>query len=759
MPDSHVKFHSSGAKRMVLVVDDEAINRYILGNILEEHYDVIYAATGAEALSQTRLHKDSLSVILLDLILPDINGLQILRELKDDPELSLIPVIVMSADTGSEVECLSIGAMDFISKPYPPPQVIQARVLRIIELSEDRDIIKWTERDHLTGLYTQEYFFRYAAQYDQHHKELPMDAMILDINHFHVINERYGKAYGDEVLKRVAERVRDIVKSSDGIVCRRGADTFLVYCPHRTDYAEIIDNASLGLAGESGKESRIRLRMGVYSEVDKTIDIERRFDHAKTAADSVRGAFNKAIGIYDSKLHDAEMYDEQLLEGFEDALREKQFQVYYQPKYDVRPDVPVLSSAEALVRWMHPVMGMISPGQFIPLFESNGLIERLDQYVWRETAAQIRDWKERLDITVPVSVNMSRVDMYDSNLVSNLLQLLDDHQIQADELLLEITESAYTQNSVQIIETVNKLREVGFRIEMDDFGTGYSSLNMISSLPIDALKLDMQFVRNAFSERKDTRMLEVIIEIAGILSVPTIAEGVETAEQMFTLKSMGCDIVQGYYFSRPVPAKDFERFLIERKQMEIVTTSPETSYSPGNRPVVYGSTNKGTVQDRFTYDALHDPVTGLYNGSAFEVLLKDADQDHIALLIMDVDGFDALEENCTRNMTDRIAIHIADVLRQNFRSVDYICRIRKDEYVVIITRVVSSQHLLVEEKVSTLNEQLQAPAHDIPPITLTVGAAFSDRENPSGDIFQDADTALMRIKNSQNKKKTACEIY
>jgi len=746
MPDNYVNILPA-ERRLVLVIEDETINREILGGILEERYDVIYAENGAEALSQTRLHKDSLSVILLDLILPDINGLQILREVKNDSELSHIPVIVMSADTQSEVECLNIGAIDFISKPYPTPQVIFARVQRIIELSEKRDTIQWIERDHLTGLYTQDFFFRYASQFDMYHKNVSMDAILLDINHFHVINERYGKAYGNEVLKRVAERIEDLIKDSEGFGCRRGSDTFLIYCPHRTDYAEIIDSVSLGLAGEEGKENRVRLRMGVYSDVDKTIDIERRFDHAKTAADTVRGAFNKAIGIYDSNLHDAEIYAEQLLEGFEDALKEKQFTVYFQPKYNVEPEIPVLSSAEALVRWNHPVLGIISPGNFIPLFESNGLIERLDQFVWRETAAQIKEWKTRLGICVPVSVNVSRVDMYNMHLIDNLLALLEEYGLDTDDMLLEITESAYTQDSVQIIETVNRLRQVGFRIEMDDFGTGYSSLNMITSLPIDALKLDMHFIRNAFSERKDTRMLEVILEIAGILAVPTIAEGVETAEQMFTLRAMGCNIVQGYYFSAPVPAKDFEHFLLERKKL----ANTEAYHVLSNKP-----SPKAAMQDRYTYDALHDPVTGLYNGSAFEVLLKDADHDHIALLIMDVIDYENIEASCTRNMADRVAIHIADTLRQNFRSVDYICRIRKDEYVVIVTRVVSSQHVLVEEKVTLLNRLLKEPVDDLPAVSLVVGAAFSDREHPNGGIFEDADTALMRIKDTREKM---CEIY
>ncbi|HAE80084.1 MAG TPA: diguanylate cyclase, partial [Lachnoclostridium sp.] len=170
-------------------------------------------------------------------------------------------------------------------------------------------------------------------------------------------------------------------------------------------------------------------------------------------------------------------------------------------------------------------------------------------YVWREAAAQIRDWKERLGFSVPVSVNVSRIDMYDPHLIETFTGILGEFHLTPQEFLLEITESAYTQDSKQMIDTVNQLRDLGFRIEMDDFGTGYSSLNMISSLPIDALKLDMQFIRAAFGERRDTRLLEVIIDIADYLGVPVIAEGVETEEQLTVLRNMGCDLVQGYYFS------------------------------------------------------------------------------------------------------------------------------------------------------------------------------------------------------------------
>ncbi len=547
--------------RRILIVEDEFVNRELLKAYLEDKYELLIAETGAEALEAVRKHFDTLSLVMLDLILPDMHGLDILREIKQDPDLSRIPVIVLTGDTESEVESLNIGASDFISKPYPRVEVILARIRRSIELSENRDLIRGTELDQLTGLYNREYFYRYAEQYDLYHREEDTDALVVDINHFRLINERYGKAYADVVLQQLGAGLLAAVKENGGIVCRREADTFQVYCPHREDYESFAEEVTA--AASEGLKGRIRTRIGVYSRVDKSIDMERRFDLAKSAADTIRNSFSVSVAVYDNALHEKEVYAERLLDDFQEALTQKQFTVFFQPKYDIRPEAPVLSGAEALVRWKHPELGMISPGVFIPLFENNGLIRDLDNYVWREAAAQIRRWKDTLGHAVPVSVNVSRIDMLDPELTETLRNLVKENRLEYGDLHLEITESAYTQDAEHIIQIVSGLRELGFKIEMDDFGSGYSSLNMISTLPIDALKLDMLFIRTAFSEKGNIRMLEISLEISRCLSVPMIAEGVETEEQMLTLKRMGCDIVQGYYFSKPVPAEEFERFLIQ----------------------------------------------------------------------------------------------------------------------------------------------------------------------------------------------------
>lgn len=1047
-------------KRLILVVDDDFTNREILGEILRRDYDVLYAENGVAAMRLIRSHHDVLSLILLDLLMPEMSGKEVLRQVTQNAELSNIPVIVFTSDQKSEVECLSLGAIDFIPKPYPQPDVILARIRRTIELFEDRQIIRSTERDGLTGLYAKEYFFRYSEQFDVQHKNTAMDAIVVDINHFHTMNERYGKSFCDDVLRRIGKNVRESVLKTGGIVSRKEADTFLIYCPHRDDYDDMLDRFSVQLGDEVGNATRVHVRMGVYSDVDKSIDVERRFDRAKLAADTVHGSFTKTIGFYDETLNDRELFAEQLIEDFPAALAEKQFQVYFQPKFDIRPSTAILSSAEALVRWKHPELGMVSPGKFIPLFESNGLIQQLDHFVWQETACQIREWKDRLGYAVPVSVNVSRVDLYDQNVIDTLLIIVESNGLQPGDLLLEVTESAYTENSTQIIEMVNKIRERGFRIEMDDFGTGYSSLNMISKLPIDAVKLDMGFIRDAFKEGGSTRMLEIVIDIAAYLNVPTIAEGVETEDQYKALHLMGCDIVQGYYFSKPLPAEEFEGFLEEGKKakaaletvqqeeaakarakreeelsamrrseeekaqdaklsetslkkqrnsggirMRIVnlvlaalavviavllyiadgnvnrgyqaSVEASTRYSNAQQAaftmetvsdyltyqvrsfvingdlhamekyleeinvtkrreqalsvvedMLKGSENNayaslamalnysnelaerelvsmrlwlesaGYTQDQLpaelsgvelgnayrdlspeeqheraialvfddvymdykdkiktnvgrcaeelllksgqdvqrasewmfrqlrfqsvlttiflvtvlalilfeitqiqkpladlvmamkaqrevkptgakemrfvsqtynefladsqkaraqlTYEAAHDPLTGLYNRTAYDLLVRSVDPQHIAILLFDVDQFRKIMDIYGSETGDKVLQRVASVLKANFRSVDVLSRFEDDLFVVIMTRVNNSMRALVKNKFIQINKMLHEPQEDLPGISVSAGAAFSDRDNPQGDLYSDAQTALEKAKSSGRK---SCEIY
>ena len=553
-----------GIRRKVLVVDDEQVNRKLLGMIIGRKYDVIYAESGVQAMSLIRRNVKTLSLVMLDLLMPEKDGYEVLKEMRESDELKMIPVIVLTSEKSAEVKSLQLGAADFISKPYDMPEVILARVSRSIELAESYKMLNRTEHDSLTGLYSRDFFMEYCERLDSFYPEKQMDAVAVDINRFHVINELHGRAYGDRVVKETAICMGGIAAREGGLAGRSGVDCFLMYIPHRDDYSDLVAECDT-LLETTIPEISVSVRFGIYADADRSLEPERRFDRAKSACGKKKNSRSSTFEFYDTQLYEKEMFDERLISDMETAISEKQFTVYFQPKYDVTGDEPRLSSAEALIRWIHPELGFISPGAFIPLFENNGLIHRLDNFVWNETAATIRMLKEKYGVYVPISVNVSRIDIFDPEFESKLLEIVTKNGLEPKDLLLEITESAYTENSSQIIKAVEKLREGGFRIEMDDFGTGYSSLNMLSALPIDALKLDMRFVRHILENEKDLRMVKLVIDIAKHLEVPVIAEGVEKKEQYELLKESGCDVIQGYYFSRPLPPDDFEKLVIKEE--------------------------------------------------------------------------------------------------------------------------------------------------------------------------------------------------
>ena len=551
---------NKGLRRTVLIVDDEFIEREMLGAMLQDLYEVIYAENGAVALEIIRKQKLRLSLVILDLHMPELDGCSLLKTIRADSELRRIPVIVLTAEKEAEVTVLQLGAADFITKPYDAPDVIRARVRRSIELAEDSIIIHETERDELTGLFNREFFFQYGKRLDIQNDNMPMDALVFDINRFHIINELYGKAFGDLILKEIGSRIHEIVRRTGGLACRLNNNCFGLYLPHVEDLQEKLPHYIEDLCGSLGN-CKISIRMGIYSDEGSGLDMEQRFDRAALTCRKLRNSFSTCFAFYDAELHSKELYAERLVEDMDKALEERQFSVFYQPKYCICGGKPKLVSAEALTRWQHPEYGCIRPDVFIPLFEDNGLIQKLDRYVWDITAAQIRQWKTEYGVDIPVSVNVSRVDTFNPMLGEILREITEKNGLGTEKLLLEITESAYTDDSRQIIDTVTRLREQGYKIEMDDFGSGYSSLNMLTALPIDALKLDMQFIRHICTDEKVRRLVGIMIEIAELLEVPVIAEGVETKEQMDLLKEMGCDVIQGYYFSRPLSAEDFSALI------------------------------------------------------------------------------------------------------------------------------------------------------------------------------------------------------
>ena len=553
-------------RRLVLVVEDQEINQCVLGDILEEDgYEVLYADNGLEGMEAIQANLSSLSIILLDLMMPVMDGFEVLKRVRSDPEMRRIPIIVLTAEKSAELRALQMGAADFITKPFDMHEIILARVSRMIELSEGRQLIRATELDPLTQLYSRGFFYEYAEQIHRYHPQRQMDAVVLDIERFQSVNDFNGREFGDRALKLLGDGIQSFLKETEGIASRMEADQFYIYCQHRGDYHTLLSRFQNRMNAMCQRVN-VRLRMGVcpWSEGASLRDL---FDRAKTACTMVRGSYRSHLMIYDESIHRRELYYQRLLNDLRRAVEERQLAVFYQPKYDVQVEPPRLRSAEALIRWRHPELGMISPGDFIPLFERNGLIHVVDSYVWSETAAQIARWRDKLGYTLPVSVNLSRTDVFDPTLERNLMELIRNNGLTPNELKLEVTESAYTDDAEQLITVIEHLRQMGFQVEMDDFGSGYSSLNMLSSLPVDVLKMDMKFIQNIEANDKDFRLVELILDIAKYLNVPVVAEGVETLNQLELLRHAGCDLVQGYYFSRPLPPEEFEELIIKEQQL------------------------------------------------------------------------------------------------------------------------------------------------------------------------------------------------
>ena len=380
-------------KRRILIVDDEEINRMLLENILAKDYEVLLAANGKEALEIAESEKERLTAILLDLRMPVMDGYEFFGILQKDEVLKNIPVIVLTSDREAEVKSLNMGVADFIPKPYDVPEVILARIGRIVQLYEDRNIITATQYDSVTDLFNREYFLEYETIVDQYYPEDQKDMIAVNVNRFHVINATHGLEIGDEVLATIGRCIKKYVQAYYGIAARFDADNFYLYIKS-DDHAQRLYDAICNSLKEILEDSDSRIRMGIYKNASANADYARRLDYAHLACNSIKGNYTEHVAYYDDEISKKENREEKLIHDLDRALEEEQFKVFFQPKYAIRSGEPKLASAEALIRWVHPELGMISPGLFIPLFEDNGLISKVDRYVWKNAAKQVAKWKK-----------------------------------------------------------------------------------------------------------------------------------------------------------------------------------------------------------------------------------------------------------------------------------------------------------------------------------------------------------------------------
>ena len=546
-------------QKKILVVEDNELNRQMLCQILSERYQALEAENGLEALRVLSQHRDSIALILLDVMMPVMDGYAFLDHVRQDAELSLIPVIVTTQGTGEaeELAALAHGATDFVPKPYHP-QIILHRVAGLISLRETAAMVNHLQYDRLTGLYSREYFYQKVRKCLLEDPETEYCIVCSNIENFKLVNEVLGACEGDRLLREVADVVRSAVGPT-GFCGRFGADRFLCL---QTIEQERMDRRNFASASANTLSPVFRevvMRWGIYEITDRSIPVEQMCDRAMLAVESIQNQYQQFFSVYDASLHSKLRREQEITAAMETALHERQFTVYFQPKCNLQDST--IAGAEALVRWIHPEWGFLSPGEFIPLFEKNGFISRLDQYVWEQACIQLRTWREQGRALVPISVNVSRADMFQADLAESVLSLTKTYGIDPAFLHLEITESAYTENPNQLIRTVDALRRVGFVVEMDDFGSGYSSLNMLSQMSLDILKLDMKFIQNELTKPAERSLLEDVIRMAHRVCLSVVAEGVETAGQRDRLRELGCDYAQGYFFAKPMPASDFEKLL------------------------------------------------------------------------------------------------------------------------------------------------------------------------------------------------------
>ena len=409
--------------------------------------------------------------------------------------------------------------------------------------------------DRLTGVLSKDNFYGAVKEILQVYPGKKFELLRTDIERFKIINEIFGEDAGDRLLRIVSQSLQKIALRP-GAVGRLHSDHFVIFYEagkkHREDILQAIERASR----EFSAEYRVIIDCGIYCIHDREMPVSVMCDHANLALKKAKGNYLVSYGEYDEGMGEALRQEQFIMNAMEEALSQKQFKVWLQPKFELEGQQIV--GAEALVRWEHPQRGLIQPSTFIPVFERNGFVFQLDSYIWEETCRLLAKWKAAGLDPLPVSVNISRVDVYNTQLCDVLLGLIRTYDIEPELLELEITESAYTDNANQIIGLTDRLRKLGFTILMDDFGSGYSSLNMLKEVSVDVLKLDLRFLSSKDENDRGGNILNSVVRMAKWLNLQVIAEGVETKAQADFLRNIGCRVVQGYYFSRPLPVAEYE---------------------------------------------------------------------------------------------------------------------------------------------------------------------------------------------------------
>ncbi len=413
--------------------------------------------------------------------------------------------------------------------------------------------------DGLTGLYNRRGFYKFTRELLERHKDKQFCLAYWNIRRFKVVNNLFGWQTGDKILIQLAEVMKEKLAGEEVTIGRMERDNFTCCVP-----VEIVSHEKwYNMADLSyyvgNVEYHFSCCQGIYQISDRSMSVSEMGDKARIAMETIKDNYMCSCAWFNDSMWNTILEEQKLSSDFRQAIAEKQFKVYYQPV--CRAIDGSVEAAEALVRWEHPTRGLIPPGIFIPMFESNGFISILDRYVWNEVCRMLKSRLGQGLRVAPVSINVSRAEFYNPNLCEELKEIVTSHGIPVELVKIEITETAYADNPHQIQEAVNRLHDYGFLVLMDDFGSGYSSLNTLKDIPIDVLKVDMKFLHGFETSQKAAIILEAIIRMAKWMNLKVIAEGVEDKKEWDYLKSVECDMLQGFYFYRPMPEEAFGELL------------------------------------------------------------------------------------------------------------------------------------------------------------------------------------------------------
>ena len=554
-------------KNGILIVDDNELDRSLLADILQEKYEVFTAANGREALTVLHENCNRIAVILLDLYMPVMNGYEFLSVQQADEAIADIPVIVITQQDNSdaEIEALSYGASAYLTKPYVRELILQ-KIGDEIRKQEVDHLMKSIDVDTLTGCYNRDGFCK-KARILLKEDEAVYDIVAFDIEQFRVVNDVYGIHEGDRLLQYLARIMTGFARERGGLCGRISGDCFVMLLTRKSGYEEEMISYVDKAMERYPLQMKIVVRFGIYQIEDRSIDVTVMYDRAVLAVKRIKGKYGEACAYFDDSMRDELLLEKEITNSMQQALADGEFLVYLQPKCNLKTEEYV--GAAALIRWQNPERGLLPPGQFIPIFEKNGFITEVDLYVWEQVCQMLARWKRENRPLIPISVNVSRADLYHSDFLDRILELTDKYEIESSLLHMEITETVYTENQNQILDMVNQMGKLGFKVEMDDFGSGYSSLNMLTEIPVDVLKLDMRFLEGYSAGKAKGNILEFSVGLAKSLGLESVAEGVETREMVDELKRLNCEMGQGYYFSRPIPIHEFEQKLDSNQKQAV----------------------------------------------------------------------------------------------------------------------------------------------------------------------------------------------